>query len=260
MTSSAGQMKTLTDPQLMRYSRQIMLPNVDIDGQERLWNSRVLIIGLGGLGCAVAQYLAAAGIGQLTFVDDDLVDRTNLQRQILHYENRLGCNKAWSAQQTCYQINSEINIDIVEQRLDNLALSELITSQDVVVDCSDNLATREQLNLICLQQQVPLISGAAIRMEGQVSTFIMKEGTACYKCVSHVFGEQNLTCSEAGILSPVVGLVGTIQATEAIKVLTEVGDVLSNKLLMIDAATMQFNHFNLQVQPNCPHCQKESKS
>jgi adenylyltransferase/sulfurtransferase len=252
-----SQLSPLTDAQLMRYSRHIMLPTVDIDGQEKLWNSKVLIIGLGGLGCAAAQYLAASGVGSLTLVDDDVVDRTNLQRQVLHKEVAVGSKKVVSAKTSLKEINSEIKVIHFDIRLDDTEITKIISQHDVVLDCSDNLTTRNQLNKACYKTKTPLISGAAIRFEGQVSTYTMQASEPCYQCVSKNFGEQVLTCSEAGILSPVVGLVGCIQATECLKLLMNVGELLSSKLLMIDTATMQFNCFKITKSSNCPVCSNQ---
>jgi adenylyltransferase/sulfurtransferase len=248
--------KPLSDQQLLRYSRHIMLPNMDIDGQEKLWNSKVLIIGVGGLGCAVAQYLACSGIGQLTLVDNDKVDKTNLQRQVLHTENNVGLNKCDSAKQSLQQLNSEITIDTHTIRLTGEVLLQTIQEHDVVVDCSDNLTTRNELNLLCFNTKTPLVSGAAIRMEGQVATFTMDKDQPCYQCISSMFGEQELTCSESGILSPVVGVIGSLQATETIKLLVQIGEVLSSRLLMFDAVTMSFNEFKLNQNLTCSVCSK----
>lgn len=248
--------KPLSDQQLLRYSRHIMLPNMDIDGQEKLWNSKVLIIGVGGLGCAVAQYLACSGIGKLTLVDDDKVDKTNLQRQVLHTENNVGLNKCDSAKQSLQQLNSEITIDTHTIRLTGEVLLQTIQEHDVVVDCSDNLTTRNELNLLCFKTKTPLVSGAAIRMEGQVATFTMDKDQPCYQCISSMFGEQELTCSESGILSPVVGVIGSLQATETIKLLVQIGEVLSSRLLMFDAVTMSFNEFKLTQNLTCSVCSK----
>jgi len=248
--------KPLSDQQLLRYSRHIMLPNMDIDGQEKLWNSKVLIIGVGGLGCAVAQYLACSGIGKLTLVDDDKVDKTNLQRQVLHTENNVGLNKCDSAKQSLQQLNSEITIDTHTIRLTGEVLLQTIQEHDVVVDCSDNLTTRNELNLLCFNTKTPLVSGAAIRMEGQVATFTMDKDQPCYQCISSMFGEQELTCSESGILSPVVGVIGSLQATETIKLLVQIGEVLSSRLLMFDAVTMSFNEFKLNQNLTCSVCSK----
>jgi len=260
-TAKPQSLKPLSDDQLMRYSRHIMLPAMDIDGQEKLWNSKVLIIGVGGLGCAVAQYLACSGIGQLTLVDDDKVDKTNLQRQVLHTENNVGMNKCESAKQSLQQLNSEISINTIDHRLGWTELSDAVEKHDVVVDCSDNLDTRNELNLCCFQSKTPLVSGAAIRMEGQVATYTMQDEQPCYQCLSTIFGsgddrrgEQKLTCSESGVLSPVVGVIGSLQATEAIKLLAQVGQVLSSRLLMFDAATMKFNEFKVMKNPSCKVC------
>ncbi len=251
---------TLSDDQLMRYSRHIMLPKVDIDGQEKVWNSKVLIIGIGGLGCAVAQYLTVSGVGFLTLVDDDEVDKTNLQRQVLFQENTVGSKKVTAAINTLTSLNSEVTIEYKDYRLPVDELNELVSDHDVVIDCSDNLTTRNQLNESCFANKTALISGAAIRMEGQVSTFSMQPGTPCYSCVSHMFQEQNLTCSEAGIMSPVVGLVGCIQATECLKLLTELGLSLTNKLLLIDAITMEFKQFKISPSPHCRVCASKSQN
>ena len=254
MPLKTSNLRPLSDPQLLRYSRHIMLPSMDIDGQERLWNASVLIIGVGGLGCAVSQYLAASGVGTLTLVDDDRVDKTNLQRQILHSEQAVGLPKVASAKKSLEAINSEIRINTIAARLDAEALAGQVANHDIIVDCCDNLATRNQINRACFDTHTPLVSGAAIRMEGQVSSFTMQDDAPCYACVSSLFGEQELTCSESGILSPVVGIIGTIQATETLKLITGVGEPLSGKLLMLDAASMSFNTFNINKMANCPVC------
>ena len=254
MSLSKQNLTPLSDSQLMRYSRHIMLPNMDIDGQELIWNSEVLIVGVGGLGCAVAQYLVASGLGTITLVDDDDVDKTNLQRQILFQESSVGNKKVLSAKQNLSVLNSEVTIHCIDKRLNDSELSQLVAQQDVVIDCTDNLTTRNQLNKACYDNQTPLISGAAIRMEGQVSTFTMKTNSPCYSCLSNMFGEQSLTCSEAGILSPVVGLVGCIQATECLKLLANIGETISHKLLLIDAMTMEFKEFKIAQHPQCQVC------
>ncbi|WP_189378265.1 molybdopterin-synthase adenylyltransferase MoeB [Thalassotalea profundi] len=247
-------MKELSNSQLMRYSRHIMLKDMDIDGQEKLWNSKVLIIGLGGLGCAVAQYLTASGIGELTLVDDDTVDITNLQRQVLHHEASIGLSKCLSAKASLRAINSEIRLNTIEQRLAGKHLADVITKHDIVIDCSDNLITRNELNLQCYQLKKTLVSGAAIRMEGQVSVYDMQATTPCYQCLSQHFGEQILTCVEAGVLSPVVGIVGNMQACEAIKVLAGIGQPLIGKLMLLDASDMSINTFSILKSPQCSVC------
>lgn len=247
-------MKELSTPQLMRYSRHIMLKGMDIDGQEKLFNSKVLIIGLGGLGCAVAQYLTASGVGELTLIDDDTVDITNLQRQILHTETNVGMNKCASAKVTLTAINSEITINTIEQRLTGENLANIIKGQDVVIDCCDNLATRNEINSQCYHLKKTLISGAAIRMEGQVSVYDMQPQSPCYQCLSQHFGEQVLTCVEAGVLSPVVGIIGNMQACEAIKILSGIGHPLIGKLMLLDASDMSMNTFTIPKSPLCKVC------
>ncbi|WP_448566010.1 molybdopterin-synthase adenylyltransferase MoeB [Thalassotalea ganghwensis] len=246
--------KTLSDSQLMRYSRHIMLKGMDINGQERLYNSKVLIIGVGGLGCAVAQYLTASGIGEITLSDDDVVDLTNLQRQILHSEADIGLSKCQSAKQLLLALNSDVIINTIEKRMSEQCMQQTISQHDIVIDCSDNLVTRNQINKTCYQQKVPLVSGAAIRLEGQVAVFHMQSESACYQCLSQYFGEQQLTCSEAGVLSPLVGMIGSIQAIEAIKVISLLGKPIYNKLMLIDAFTLDVKTFNINKAKHCPIC------
>lgn len=225
----------LSDQEMVRYCRQILLPSCDIDGQEKLKQARVLLIGVGGLGCAAAQYLGAAGIGQLTLVDYDCVELSNLQRQILHTTANIGDNKARSGKQAIVAINPEINVVAIEQKLEGKALAQLCADHDLVVDCCDNLATRTSLNEVCFKLKVPLVSGAAIRMEGMVSCFDYSLDTPCYQCFSQLFGEQQLSCMEAGVLSPAVGIIGSIQAAEAIKLLSGIGRPLIGRVLLADS-------------------------
>ncbi|MFC0321960.1 molybdopterin-synthase adenylyltransferase MoeB [Gallibacterium melopsittaci] len=235
----------LTDHETLRYNRQIIMKSIDFDGQERLKGSKVLIIGLGGLGCAASQYLAAAGIGELMLVDFDTVALSNLQRQVLHNDTRIGLAKVDSAKQTLSELNPLIQINTINAQLNNQELSDLITHYDLVLDCTDNVETRNQLDLLCEQQKKPLISGAAIRMEGQVSVFTYQPNTPTYRDLSQLFGENVLSCVEAGVLSPIVGVVGSIQALEAIKVLLNIGTSLCGRLLMIDGLNMQIRTINL---------------
>lgn len=244
----------ITPSQAMRYARQILIPGIDLDGQEALLGAKILLIGLGGLGCAAAQYLAAAGIGHLTLVDDDKVDISNLQRQVLHSEQNIGQPKVESAKASLLAINSRCNIQIITRRLADSALMEQISQHDVVLDCTDNLATRQQINVLCFQVQVPLISGAAIRFEGQLCTFINDGNGPCYKCLSQSFPEQQLTCNEAGVLGPLVGVIGNLQALEAIKLITGVGKLMTGKLLLIDGHSMQFQTFTIPRHPHCEVC------
>jgi adenylyltransferase/sulfurtransferase len=246
--------KVITTEQALRYSRQILLAGFDLDKQELLINSRVLMIGVGGLGCAAAQYLVAAGIGQLTLVDDDIVDTTNLQRQVLHFENSIGDKKVKSAQRTLNSINHFVDIKTIDTRLSSNELDALALQHDLILDCSDNLETRNLLNDVCYLSGKPLVSGAAIRMEGQIFCVIPALKTACYACVSHFFGEQNLSCVESGVMSPVVGIVGASQANEAIKILTQFGQQSANKLQFFDAMTSTWESFKVNPLPQCKTC------
>ncbi|OBW94391.1 molybdopterin-synthase adenylyltransferase MoeB [Gallibacterium salpingitidis] len=235
----------LTDAEMMRYNRQIIMKSIDFDGQERLKGSKVLIIGLGGLGCAAAQYLAAAGVGELMLVDFDTVALSNLQRQVLHNDSRIGMPKVDSAKKSLAELNPLVKINTLNAQLTDEQLTALIADYDLVLDCTDNVETRNQLDRLCQQQQTPLVSGAAIRMEGQVSVFTYQPNTPTYRDLSQLFGENVLSCVEAGVLSPIVGIVGSIQALEAIKVLLNIGTSLCGRLLMIDGLNMQVRTINL---------------
>ncbi len=245
----------MDDQQLLRYSRQIMLPEIGFEGQQKLLQSRVLIIGLGGLGSPVAMYLAAAGVGELVLVDFDRVDLSNLQRQIIHTSGSIGLPKVESARHTLADINPECQIHCINQQLEGSALAEQVTKADLVIDASDNFATRFALNEASVATQTPLISGAAIRMEGQVSLFTGIPGDPCYRCLYGDAIEVEQTCSENGVLAPVVGIIGSIQATEAIKVLTGAGTPLKGRLLILDALHMQWRSLKLSADPDCPVCQ-----
>lgn len=260
----------MNDDQLLRYSRQIMLPQFDIAGQQHLLASKVLIIGLGGLGSPVAMYLAAAGVGHLTLVDDDVVDLTNLQRQILHTQADIGRAKVESAADTLRAMNPDIEVIPRQQRLSGAELHDAVQQADLVIDASDNFATRFAINQACVDTHTPLVSGAAMRMEGQVSVFINRrphhspghdpdpdpqnEQAACYRCLYDDIPEAAATCSENGVLSPVVGIIGSIQATEAIKLLAGIGNPLAGRLLTLDAASMEFREIRLRRDPSCPVC------
>ncbi|KGQ63849.1 molybdopterin-synthase adenylyltransferase MoeB [Gallibacterium anatis] len=237
----------LTDHEMLRYNRQIVMKAIDFDGQEKLKASKMLIVGLGGLGCAAAQYLAAAGIGELTLLDFDKVSLSNLQRQVLHTDQRIDMPKVESAKMALSQINPLIKINAINQKMTSQQLEQLIATVDVVLDCTDNVESRNQLDLICQQLHKPLVSGAAIRMEGQITVFTYQPGTPNYRNLSQLFGENVLSCVEAGVLSPIVGIVGSIQALEAIKVLLNIGDILCGRLLMIDGMSMQFRELKLPV-------------
>ncbi|MDV5168926.1 molybdopterin-synthase adenylyltransferase MoeB [Photobacterium rosenbergii] len=247
-------MVELTDAEMLRYNRQIILKQFDFDGQEALKATSMLILGAGGLGCASTQYLAAAGVGKLTLIDDDKVEVSNLQRQVLHNDSTVGMLKVDSAKQALQTINPNTVIETIAKRLDDEALKALIEQHDMVLDCCDNVDTRNQLNRLCFDTKTPLISGAAIRMEGQISVYTYQDDEPCYQCLSALFGQQALTCVEAGIMSPVVGIVGAVQAMEAIKVAANMGQSLTGKILMLDAMTMSWREMKLGKQPNCRVC------
>ncbi len=245
----------MNDEQLLRYSRQIMLPQVGIEGQQKLLDSRALIIGMGGLGSPAAMYLAAAGVGTLVLVDFDEVDLSNLQRQIVHTSADIGRPKVESARDTLLSLNPSIEIIAMAHKLEGEALQRELELADVVVDASDNFATRFMLNDACIKARVPLVSGAAIRMEGQVTVFHNEhEEGPCYRCLYRDEGELAQTCSENGVLAPVVGVIGTVQATEALKVLLGIGDTLGGRLLLLDAMTMEWRSLKLNKDIACPSC------
>lgn len=244
----------MNDEQLLRYSRQIMLPQVGIEGQERLLASRVLIVGLGGLGSPVAMYLAAAGVGTLVVADFDAVDLSNLQRQILHGTARLGMAKVDSARETLADLNPEVRVEGYKGSLTEAALPPLVAGADAVVDCCDNFATRFAVNAACRSAGVPLISGAAIRTEGQVAVFSGRPGDPCYQCLYPRDGTIDETCSANGVLAPLVGIVGSIQAAETLKVLLGAGETLTGRLLLIDALAMEFRSLRLRADPACALC------
>lgn len=247
-------MTELTDQEMLRYNRQIILRNFDFDGQERLKESSILIIGAGGLGCASSQYLAAAGLGKITLVDDDIVELSNLQRQVLHCDETIGEKKVISAKIALNRINPYCQIDTLDKRLSDDELRTLIANHDLVLDGTDNVDTRNQLNRLCFESKTPLVSGAAIRMEGQVSVYTYQDNEPCYQCLSSLFGQQALTCVEAGVMSPVVGIIGATQALEAIKVLANYGQPLISKLLMLDALSMSWREMKLMKQASCSVC------
>lgn len=245
----------MDDPQLLRYSRQIMLPQVDFGGQQRLLDARVLIIGLGGLGSPAAMYLAAAGVGHLRLSDFDRVDLSNLQRQIAHDTGAIGANKAASARQTVLRLNPEVRVEVIDHRLENEELEQEIAACDVVLDCSDNFATRFQINAACVKTKTPLVCGAAIRFEGQISVFTPGIGESpCYNCLYADLGELAESCVGSGVIAPLPGIVGSMQALEAIKLILKLGDPLCGRLLLLDALSMEWRSLRLRKNPNCPTC------
>ncbi len=245
----------MDDKQLLRYSRQIMLPQVDVAGQETLLASRALIIGAGGLGSPAAMYLAAAGVGHIAIADPDTVEISNLQRQLLHSGNDLGRAKALSAQDTLEAINPDVQVTAIEARLSGEPLAAQVQQADIVLDCSDNFDTRFAVNTACVRHRTPLVSGAAVRMEGQLSVFL--PGTAespCYACLYRQGENEDQICSENGVLSPVVGVIGSLQALEAIKVLLSLGDSLCGKLVLFDGLTHEWRTLGLKRDLDCPVC------
>lgn len=242
------------DQQLLKYSRQIMLPKFGIESQIKLAESHVAIIGLGGLGSPVAIYLAAAGIGYLHLVDFDKVEITNLQRQIAHGLNDIGTAKVLSAQHQIEAINPDVVVHAYSSKLSPDELHQLAADVDVIVDATDNFESRYAINAACVATQTPLISGAAIRFEGQVSVFCNHQNSPCYHCLYKEGVTQQETCAENGILAPVVGIIGCTQALETIKVLTQLGEPLDGRLLLFDGLAMQWRQIKLKKDPQCPVC------
>ncbi|MEW6693208.1 MAG: molybdopterin-synthase adenylyltransferase MoeB [Pseudomonadota bacterium] len=245
----------MNDQQLTRYSRQILLPQIDYEGQERLLESHALIVGLGGLGSPASLYLAAAGVGHLTLVDFDTVDLSNLQRQIVHRTTDVGRPKIESARDNLAALNPDVRIDALPGPLDEDALRIAVRAADVVLDCTDNFTARHAINRACVAERKPLVSAAAIRLEGQLSVFdTRKDESPCYHCLYREDGEELETCTRNGILAPVVGSLGTLQALEAIKVLLGLGEPLVGRLLLFDALTFDLRTLRLKRDPSCPVC------
>lgn len=245
----------LTDAQLLRYNRQILLHDFDIARQERLQQSRVLVVGLGGLGCPAALYLAAAGVGELFLADGDAVELSNLQRQIAHTSADIGTNKARSAAAAIRALNPEVAVEIVESALTEEAMPALVSRVDLVLDATDNYPVRFALNRACIAAAVPLVSAAAVRSEGQLAVFDPQRGGPCYRCL-YTEGENAtaLTCSESGVLAPLVGVIGSLQAMEALKVLTGYGQALRGKLLVLDLRDLEIRQLRLDARADCPAC------
>lgn len=251
----------MDDPQLLRYSRHIMLEGFDIAGQERLNNARVLIVGAGGLGCPAAMYLASSGVGHIAIADADVVDVTNLQRQIGHSSLDIGKAKVLSLAEKMQGINPEIKVEPLLLRLQADDLIEQVSRVDLVLDCSDNFSTRLAINRACLMQKKPLVSGAAIRSEGQVAVFNLRDCSPCYACLyGEEQAEENLTCSESGVLAPLVGIIGAMQAAEALKILAAYGEPLDGRLLLLDARSMEWRTLSLKKDSSCPVCNTNAKS
>lgn len=244
----------MTDDELLRYSRQILLPEFDVERQEQLSQSSVLIVGLGGLGSIAAMYLAAAGVGSLTLVDFDRVDLSNLQRQIAHRSSDIGRPKVESACDTLQALNPLVEVIPIDRALAEEDLLEQVRLADVVVDACDNLPTRLAINAACVQAGTPLVSGAAIRLEGQVLVWRPDGESACYRCVYRESRVLPEACAQNGVLAPVVGVIGSIQAVEVIKLLADFGEPLTGHLLMFDAKRMEWRTLRVRRDPNCPVC------
>ncbi len=246
----------MTDEQLLRYSRHILLDALGIEGQERILAAHALIIGAGGLGSPAALYLASAGIGRITLVDDDTVDFTNLQRQILHTQARVGMAKAESGRQALAAVNPEINIVPMQERLAGAALEALVASADVVLDCTDNFATRHAINRACVHHRKPLVSGAAIRFDGQVSVYdLSRDDSPCYHCLFPE-GEdvEEVRCAVMGVFAPLTGIIGTTQAAEALKLVAGIGETLTGRLLLLDSLDMEWRSVKFAKDAGCAVC------
>ena len=250
----------MTDDQLLRYSRHILLEELGIEGQERLMASHALVIGAGGLGSPVALYLGTAGVGRITIVDNDSVDLTNLQRQIAHNLSRVGEPKALSAQQAVAEINPEVLVVPVVERADAQMLDELARNADVVIDCCDNFTTRQAVNAACVRHGKPLVSGAAIRFDGQISVYDTRDAASpCYACVFPPSSDfEETRCATMGVFAPLVGIIGAMQAAEALKLLSGVGTSLAGRLQMLDGRSMEWNEVKVPRDPACPVCAQRS--
>jgi molybdopterin/thiamine biosynthesis adenylyltransferase len=246
----------MNDEQLLRYSRHLLLDDIGVEGQERLLRSHALVIGAGGLGSPALLYLGTAGVGRITVVDHDTVDLTNLQRQIAHRMDRIGQPKATSAALSIAALNPDVRVEALTQRADAQALDAWVAQADVVLDCSDNFTTRHAVNAACVRHQRPLVSGAAIGMDGQISVFDSRAADApCYACLfpPHATFEET-RCATMGVFAPLVGIIGTMQAAEALKLLARTGESLAGRLLMLDGRDMRFTEMRLPRQPRCPVC------
>ncbi|MFN3564745.1 MAG: HesA/MoeB/ThiF family protein [Burkholderiaceae bacterium] len=245
----------MDDRQLLRYSRHILLDEIGVDGQERIRAASMLVIGAGGLGSPAAYYLASAGVARITLVDGDTVDLTNLQRQILHTTDRIGMPKAESGRATLAAINPEVEVVTVARRVDADALDALVRDATIVLDCTDNFATRHAVNRACVAHRKPLVSGAAIRFDGQLAVFDLRRDDApCYACLFPEGEGEDELCAIMGVFAPLTGIVGTLQAAEALKLAAGIGESLNGKLLMLDARGMQFRTVRVPRDPACTVC------
>jgi molybdopterin/thiamine biosynthesis adenylyltransferase len=250
----------MNDEQLLRYSRHLLLEDIDVEGQEKLLGAHALVIGAGGLGCAAAPYLAAAGVGKITLVDHDQVELTNLQRQIMHAQASIGQSKVASGKQFLQTLNPSIQIETIPTKINVDLLDQLLPQVDVILDCTDNFATRHLINAACIKHQKPLVSGSALRFDGQISVFDPRnQKSPCYACIfspNETFEE--VSCSTMGIYSPLVGIIGTMQAAQALQVLIGFGEPLVGRMLLWDARTTQIDEIRIARNSDCPVCGKHS--
>jgi adenylyltransferase/sulfurtransferase len=248
----------MNDEELLRYSRHILLPEVGIDGQEKFRGAHALIVGAGGLGSPVTLYLASAGVGTLTVCDGDAVDLTNLQRQIVHRAESVGMPKVVSAQRTLAGINPQVMMRAINERVSGARLDELVRESDVVLDCSDNFATRHAINRACVAHRKPLVSGAAVRFDGQIAVFDLRDaGAPCYQCLFPEHGDnEDVRCAVMGVFAPLVGIIGSMQAAEALKLIAGIGASLNGRLLLLDALAMEWRTVRLKRDAACAVCGK----
>ena len=250
----------MNDDQLLRYSRHILLPQLGIEGQEKFRRAHALVVGAGGLGSPVALYLAAAGVGTLTICDGDAVDITNLQRQIVHRSDAIGVSKAESARQTLATINPEVEVNALAERVTGARLEELVAGSGIVLDCSDNFATRHAINRACVAHRKPLVSGAGVRFDGQVAVFDLREAQSpCYHCLFPEHGDnEDMRCAVMGVFAPLVGIIGATQAAEALKLIAGIGESLNGRLLLLDSLAMEWRTVRLERDPACAVCGERS--
>ena len=250
----------MNDDQLLRYSRHILLPQLGIEGQEKFRRAHALVVGAGGLGSPVALYLAAAGVGTLTICDGDAVDLTNLQRQIVHRSDAIGVSKAESARQTLATINPEVEVNALAERVTGARLEELVAGSGIVLDCSDNFATRHAINRACVAHRKPLVSGAGVRFDGQVAVFDLREAQSpCYHCLFPEHGDnEDMRCAVMGVFAPLVGIIGATQAAEALKLIAGIGESLNGRLLLLDSLAMEWRTVRLERDPGCAVCGERS--
>jgi molybdopterin/thiamine biosynthesis adenylyltransferase len=246
----------MNDEQLLRYSRHLLLEEIDVEGQEKLLNAHVLVIGAGGLGCAAAPYLAAAGVGRITLVDHDAVELTNLQRQIMHNEKNVGRSKVASGKEFLQSLNSTIQVDTIQAKASSQLLDDLLPSVDIALDCTDNFSTRHLINAACFKNLTPLVSGSALKLDGQVSVFDPRNfSSPCYACIFSPDEQfEEVSCSSMGVFSPLVGIIGAIQAAQALQVLIGFGEPLVGRMLLWNGRTTQIDEIRISRNTECSVC------